>query len=57
MKHRKAKQDKQKLYSGGVVNEWPHLNINEVVLMVEREGRRRVTRLVDRADPYDSRGR
>jgi hypothetical protein len=58
MKRKKAKRGmRQKLYSGGVVNERPHISIDDVLPVVEREGRRRVARLVDRADPYNLLGR
>jgi hypothetical protein len=58
MKRRKKKRGKrQKLYQGGVVNERPHLNIDDVIPKVERAGRRMTTRLVDKNDPYNLRGR
>jgi hypothetical protein len=57
MKLRKKKRGRQKLYQGGVVNERPHLNINDVIPKVEPAGRRMATRLVDKNDPYGLRGR
>jgi hypothetical protein len=58
MKRRKAKRCKrQKLYSGGVVNERPHIRLEDVIPKVELAGRRMTTRLVDKNDPYNLRGR
>jgi hypothetical protein len=57
MKRRKKKRGRLKLYQGGVVNERPHLNIDDVIPKVEPAGRRMTTRLVDRNDPYNLRGR
>jgi SOS response regulatory protein OraA/RecX len=60
MKRRKSKGKKrgrQKLYQGGVVNERPHIRLEDVILKVELAGRRMTTRLVDKNDPYNLGGR
>lgn len=60
MRKRKPKRKKGvrlKLYQGGVVNERPHLNIDDVIPKIEIVGRGRTTRLVDKNDPYNLRGR
>jgi hypothetical protein len=56
MKRRKNKRGRLKLYQGGVVNERPHLNIDDVIPKIEIVGRGRTTRLVDKNDPYNLRG-
>lgn len=57
MKRRKKKRGRQKLYQGGLVNERPQLNIDDVMMKVEPAGRRMTTRMVDKNDPYNLRGR
>jgi hypothetical protein len=48
---------KPKLHQGGVLNERPRLDINDVIQKVELAGRTFSTRLVDMNDPYNLRGR
>ncbi|BBO74554.1 hypothetical protein DSCW_19710 [Desulfosarcina widdelii] len=48
---------KPKLYQGGVLNERPRLDSNDVIPKIERTGREFTTRLVDTNDPYNLRGR
>jgi hypothetical protein len=61
MGKRKKKQPKgmkPNLYQGGVLNERPRLDTNDVVIpKIERVGREFTTRLVDTNDPYNLRGR
>ena len=60
MKRRKSKWTKgkkPKLHQGGVVNDRPFISIDDVFPKVEQEGRRMTTRLVDKNDPYNLRGR
>lgn len=46
-----------KLYQGGIINDSQKLSIDDVIMKVERDGRTFTTRLVDRNDPYNLRGR
>ena len=50
------KGTKPKLHHGGVLNE-NKLSIDDVIPKVERDGRTFTTRLVDRTDPHNLRGR
>ena len=60
MKRRKKKWSngkKPKLHQGGVLTESCKLSIDDVTPKVELAGRRFTTRLVDKNDPYNLRGR
>lgn len=48
---------KPKLHQGGVLNESQKLSIDDVIMKIERDGRTFITRLVDRNDPFNLRGR
>jgi hypothetical protein len=57
MKRRKKKWPKgmkPKLHQGGVLNESQKLNIDDVIPKIELVGRGFTTRLVDIANPYNS---
>lgn len=47
---------KPKLHQGGVLND-RGINIDNVIPKIERDGRTFTTRLVDKNDPYNLRGR
>ena len=60
MKRRKSKWtkgNKPKLHQGGVTNERPVINIDDVKPEVEPAGRRVTVRLIDKNDPYNLKGR
>ena len=60
MKRRKKmwpKGMKPKLHQGGVLNDCQKLGVDDLIPKVERVGRGFTTRLVDRADPHNLRGR
>ncbi|XPS85166.1 uncharacterized protein Dvar_31840 [Desulfosarcina variabilis str. Montpellier] len=50
------KGQKPKLHQGGVLND-RGINIDNVIPKIERDGRNFTTRLVDKNDPYNLRGR
>ena len=56
-KSKRTKGKKPKLHQGGVINERPCINADDVLPKVEPAGRTMTTRLVDKNDPYNLRGR
>ena len=60
MKRRKKKWPKgkrPKLHHGGVLNESQKLDMEDMIMKIERVGRGFTTRLVDNEDPYNLRGK